>query len=72
LYKNVEEFELRIIFIKHTAEKASITVNKNVLEEIKNSINEMVNKTRTGAYEKNLNHCPKCIFSINHSRCIVS
>jgi len=72
LYKNIEEFELKIIFIKHPDEKVSLQLKRTDLEEIKNSIKEMVLETRTGRYKKNLDHCTKCIFSINQDRCIVN
>ncbi len=72
LYKHIEEFELKIIFIKYPDEKVSLQLKKTDLEEIKNSIKKMVFETRTGTYNKNLAHCPKCIFSINHNRCIVN
>jgi ATP-dependent helicase/nuclease subunit A len=72
LYKNILEFELKIIFIKHPGEKVSIKIKRNELDEIRNSVMEMVLKTRKGNYPKNLAHCSKCIFSINHNKCIVN
>jgi ATP-dependent exoDNAse (exonuclease V) beta subunit len=71
LYKDIEEFDLKIIFIKYPDENVSLQLKKNDLEEIKTSIKKMVIDTRLGTYKKNLDHCQKCIFSINHNRCIV-
>ena len=72
LYKNIENFELKIIFIKYPDEITSIKFKKNELQEIKTAVNKMVQETRLGTYKKNLDHCSKCIFSINHNRCIVN
>jgi len=72
LLKNIEEFELRIIFIKHPQADCRISIKLNELSDIKECIDEMVSKTRKGNYEKNLEHCPKCIFSLNHNKCFVN
>ncbi|MDO8550410.1 MAG: 3'-5' exonuclease, partial [Ignavibacteria bacterium] len=72
LYKHIEEFELRIIFIKYPDEKVSLQIKRTETVEIKNSVKKMVLETRMGTYKKNLAHCPKCIFSINHNHCIVN
>lgn len=72
LYGTIEEFQLRIVFIKHPAEKVSRTISKNELIQVKNEIDKMVAALRADAFEKNLNHCPDCIFAINKKQCIVN
>ncbi|HSP86850.1 MAG TPA: PD-(D/E)XK nuclease family protein, partial [Ignavibacteriaceae bacterium] len=73
LYKDIDKFELKIIFIKYPDEQASLIINKSELKATETLIRKMVSETRAGVYEKNLNHCPKCIFSVNHPNiCIVN
>jgi len=71
LYKDVEQLELRVIFIRHPDEKMTIKIQADETQGIKNTIKRMVSETRNGIFTKNLSHCSKCIFSIDHSRCIV-
>lgn len=72
LYGTIDEFQLKIIFIKHPAENASRTISKDDLTQVKREIDKMVAAIRANAFEKNLNHCPDCIFAINKNRCIVN
>ncbi len=72
LFRAIEEFHLKIIFIKHPDENASLTIKRDGLAQVKNEIDEMVKLIRTNTFKKNLSHCPDCVFAINHKHCIVN
>jgi len=72
LFRAIEEFHLKIIFIKHPDKNASLTINRNDLTQVKNEIDKMVKSIRANTFGKNLSHCPDCAFSINHKNCIVT
>ena len=71
LYRAIEEFHLKIVFIKYPDENASLTVRKDDLTQIKSEIGEMVSAIRANTFKKNLSHCKDCIFAINHNQCIM-
>ena len=71
LFRAIEEFNLKIIFIKHPNENTGLTIKRIDLIQVKNGIDKMVKAIRANTFDKNLNHCPDCVFAINHKHCIV-
>jgi ATP-dependent helicase/nuclease subunit A len=72
LYRAIDEFQLKIIFIKHPDENASLTIKRDDLVQVKNGIDKMVRAIRLNTFNKNLSHCPDCVYAINHKHCIVN
>jgi ATP-dependent helicase/nuclease subunit A len=72
LFDNVSEFEVRLIFIKHPEEIVSEIIKRESLSEVSSEIERMVKSIRERDFVKNLNHCSKCIFAVNHAQCIVN
>jgi ATP-dependent helicase/nuclease subunit A len=72
LFRAIEEFQLKIIFIKHPDENTDLTIKRNDLVQVKSEIDQMVKIMRVNTFAKNLNHCPDCVFAINHKHCIVN
>ena len=72
LFRAIEEFHLKIIFIKYPDERADLVLRRSDLVLVKNEIGKMVKAIRANTFDKNLNHCSECVFSINHKNCIVN
>ncbi len=72
LFKNIEEFEIRLIFIKHPEKVVKQNLIKKDFIPLQQKLDIMVNSVRKGNFNKNLNHCGKCLFAINFSKCIKS
>ncbi|MHB1686595.1 MAG: UvrD-helicase domain-containing protein [Ignavibacteriaceae bacterium] len=70
LFPNVTKFELRLIFLKHPQSLVAKEITSYSLKEIKDKINLMTENILRQSFVKNANHCPKCKFSINFTRCI--
>lgn len=70
LFKVISNFELRIVFIKHPNEFVTMNVGPEDLVKIDHEIELMVKKVRGETFEKNLDHCRNCVFSIKNN-CIV-
>jgi ATP-dependent exoDNAse (exonuclease V) beta subunit len=71
LFKVISNFELRLVFLKHSNEFLSLNIGSQDLSKIEENIEIMVKKVRNQTLEKNLDHCKNCIFSINN-KCIVT
>lgn len=69
-YKNIEEIELRLVFLKYPDEEVKIILNTNDLSVITHEIENNVALIRANKFTKNLNHCEYCNFAVNKN-CVV-
>jgi ATP-dependent helicase/nuclease subunit A len=72
LYENINEFELRLIFIKHPNMPVIKNLDKHEFADFRRQVEGMVEDIREKKFNKNLSHCKKCLYSINNYKCIIS
>ncbi len=65
------EIGLKLIFLKHSNNILSKTVNSEDFVQISQDITEMVASIRSGKYSKNLGHCKSCLYALNQKQCII-
>ena len=70
LFPGVTEFELRLIFIKHPDSNVVTNLKRNDLTKFGEELNEMIDDIRHQTFDKNTNHCAKCLFAMNSTNCI--
>ena len=70
LYKNISEFEARIIFLKYPDNPFMINYLKEDLTAIDQEINSIIKGILAEDFSKNISHCMRCNFSIN-TKCII-
>lgn len=70
LYKDYPVFELRLIFLKYPAQVITQNVERSDFVKYQTELNELINKILDGKYEPNLNHCRKCHFALEGSKCV--
>jgi ATP-dependent helicase/nuclease subunit A len=70
LNPQIQNFELQIVFIKNPDSTIYFEINKNEFPEIENEIKYMIDTLKTGNYLTNNDQCKKCIYSVNHVKCI--
>ncbi|HED05595.1 MAG TPA: hypothetical protein ENI61_02790, partial [Ignavibacteria bacterium] len=70
LFKNIEEIDLKLIFIKHPEHIITEVMNKGEIIKFGNQIKEMVNLIRQQKFSKNLAHCKECLFALHFNKCI--
>jgi ATP-dependent helicase/nuclease subunit A len=70
LFENILKFELHLIFIKHPNKPAVKGIGVSEIEIFKTEIEGMVKNIREKNFKKNLSHCRKCTYAINHENCI--
>ncbi|MFO7447480.1 MAG: UvrD-helicase domain-containing protein [Ignavibacteriaceae bacterium] len=70
-FRNITQFELNLIFIKHPEKPVELIVKKEDLPAIGREIFDMVCDIRNSVFSKNINHCNKCSYSIGFNRCVV-
>ena len=66
LFPLIEEFQLRLIFIKHPDEVMTILINQDELKNISDEINKMVELVRKNIFAPNYEHCKSCYFALNN------
>jgi len=69
-YNQIKKFMLQIIFLKYPDDVFKIEMKKAELNSIKNLIDDFVQKTRDNRCQKNLNHCAKCVYSLENGICV--
>ena len=70
LFSSKSNFQLRLIFLKHPDAGVTEEISRNELQKFGKEIKTMVELVRNNDYSKNLTHCKKCLFALNHSNCI--
>ena len=70
LFKGILNIELRLVFLKHPDKFVTMDIETKDLITMEKEIEFMVKNVREKKYEKNLNHCHNCIFSVKNN-CIV-
>lgn len=70
LLKNFENIILKLVFIKHPDVLVEYTLLPEQVPEIGAEILLMTETVRSGKYLKNINHCSKCLFTLNKRDCI--
>ncbi|HRI48325.1 MAG TPA: PD-(D/E)XK nuclease family protein, partial [Ignavibacteriaceae bacterium] len=68
---DIKEIELKLVFIKHPQLSISYLMTLNEIHTFASEVTSIVNSIRNRTYIKNLSHCRDCIFSSNHSKCIL-
>ncbi len=71
-YKQIQQFKLQVIFLKYPDVECILELSREELKDIPIRIKDFVDKVRNNKFEKNLNHCGKCVFSMNNGRCLKS
>lgn len=72
LYKEVAEFELRLIFIKHPDELIQMKLGKSDLTEFGHIINRAIQNMNLFKFAPNYNHCPQCQYAMEGNICVKS
>jgi len=72
LYPFFAEVELRIIFLKFPELPFIKIFTKRDENRTISEIKDLIISIRNNNYSVNLEHCSRCIFSINNNKCIVS
>ncbi len=72
LFKQINKFELRLLFIKYPEKMFVHQIEKLDFAELKTEIEKMIKAVREQDYIKNIEHCKQCTFSNNLKKCIVS
>ncbi|MGD8307075.1 MAG: UvrD-helicase domain-containing protein [Ignavibacteria bacterium] len=70
LHKDVDNFQIKIVFLKHPDETFSINYNRNDVEKIEYEISKAIQGILNDDSSKNLTHCNVCNFSVA-GRCII-
>jgi ATP-dependent helicase/nuclease subunit A len=70
-YKHVEKYELQLVFIKNPNLEFKHTLLINDIELIGGDISQVVEQIRKKDFQKNINNCKECYFSINFSSCVL-
>ncbi|MCU7511347.1 MAG: UvrD-helicase domain-containing protein [Ignavibacteria bacterium] len=70
LYTEVEEVEIRLVFLKHPEVEVKSVLKKTEIEAIGFELYGVVDKIRRMEFNKNLNHCYYCHYSMD-KRCIM-
>ncbi len=70
LFAGIKNIELRLVFLKYPNKLVNMDIETKDLIAIEKEIELMIKKVRGKKYEKNLNHCHNCIFSIKNN-CII-
>lgn len=72
LYKEVSEFELRLIFIKHPDELIQLKLGRIELTEFGHIINGAIRNMNLFKFAPNYNHCPHCQYAMEGNICVKS
>ncbi len=70
-FPDVKEIELKLIFIKHPEELFEKSLKREYLAQIRNNLTKMVDSVRNENFTKNLEHCNKCLYSLNN-KCVIN
>jgi len=65
-FPDIENLELRLVFIRLPDEKVSFTLTRQEAELFGNKISEIVKDIRTKTFTKNLQHCYSCYYAVNN------
>lgn len=69
-FRDVGKIEVELIFIKHPDKSVKFTFDKKEIRIFGEEIKEIVGLIRKGSFEKNLNHCSQCHFTLN-KKCVL-
>ena len=69
-FRDVGKIEVELIFIKHPDKSVKFAFDKNEILSFGEEIKEIVELIRKGSFEKNLNHCSQCHFTLN-KKCVL-
>ncbi len=67
LYPDINEIEIRLIFIKHPQNVIAQKIGNEELDVLKDVIYKMTKLTRTKNYTPVLEHCSSCYFALNRT-----
>lgn len=68
----VEKVELRIVFVKYPDVELTETIKQDEIIVFGKLIEEAVFSIRNYKFTKKLEHCKKCIYSVNKNSCIIT
>jgi ATP-dependent helicase/nuclease subunit A len=72
LFPDAEIFETRIVYVMHPEESVTKIYSKNQLGSLKKNVDSLYQLINGNACEKNLVHCPECVFAVNRKTCVFS
>ena len=70
MYKEFDEIEIRILFLKFPDNPFTMIYNKEAVKQIGEDISGIINNILANDFHKNPEHCSECNFSIKN-KCIV-
>lgn len=70
LFPHINNFQTELIFIKHPEIEISDNISESDLNNFSNELNQMIKNIRIQNFNKNLSHCPSCIFSDKQNNCV--
>ena len=70
LHKNINSFELRLIFIKHPDDTKIKTIGFNELNSYKIQLDRAIENITKRNYKPNLDHCSRCHFALKGDKCV--
>ncbi|MDP2036002.1 MAG: 3'-5' exonuclease, partial [Ignavibacteria bacterium] len=72
LFKEVTDFELRLVFIKHPDELVTMSLTKHQVEEYGDVIRSAIKNIHSNNFIPNLEHCKHCQFALEGDKCVKS
>ncbi len=72
LFNEFDNFEGNLVFIKQPEKVVNVTFDKNSVKNLHKEIKSVIDLLRKKEMNKNLDHCPSCIFSGFTKKCIVN
>jgi len=71
-FPDVNEIELKLIFIKHPEKLFQKSIKREYLARIRNNLTKMVDSVRNENFTQNLEHCNKCLYSLENNKCVIN
>ncbi len=69
-FEKIDKFSSRIIFLRNPDLYFDLDYNREKISDLKAEIFGLIKGIIDNKLEKNLNHCPNCIYFINNKKCI--
>lgn len=70
LYREYNNFELRLIFLKHADEQTVRNINRDELKKFGFQLNQSIERIYSNEFKPNLNHCSRCHFALEGNKCV--
>lgn len=70
IFKDVNLFELQLVFLKHPDELIKTVLSKNEIEEYGEIIRTAINNIHSFNFQKNIVHCKYCQYALKGNLCV--